>query len=61
MSDFTEDNKVMKNLDPVIKFIEESEKFKSTEKYKEMPLDLRDFFNEEIGRFKMLVDLESLQ
>jgi predicted nucleic acid-binding Zn-ribbon protein len=36
----------------ILKFVKEAEEFKKCQKYAEMPLDLRDFFNEELGRFK---------
>ena len=47
----------MKDLEQIIIFIKEAEKFKDSERYKDMPNDMRDFFNEELGRYKMLIEL----
>lgn len=40
----------------VTRFIKEANEFKKESKYQEMPNDLRDFFNEEIGRFKLILE-----
>lgn len=50
---------VMEGLEQVKKFIQEAEKFKTTEKYQTMPSEQRDFFNEELGRFKLMVELDN--
>jgi hypothetical protein len=47
----------MNDLQQVKIFIKQSEEFKTSEMYKTMPNDQRDFFNEELGRFKLLVEL----
>ncbi len=44
-------------INPILQFIQEAEKFKKTDKYQEMPSNLRDYFNEEIGRFKLMLEL----
>lgn len=49
----------MEDLQHVIILIEEAEKFKETDKYKDMTPEIRDFFNEELGRFKLLVELNT--
>lgn len=49
----------MEELSEVKRFIEQAEKFKATEKYQSMPNEHRDFFNEEIGRFKLMVELDN--
>jgi len=41
----------------IFDFITQAEEFKKTDKYKEIPDHLRDFFNEEIGRFKVIKEL----
>jgi len=48
-----------KNLIPentVSKFLNKAYEFKKTEEYEKMPLNLRDFFNQEIGRFEYIRD-----
>lgn len=49
----------MEDLQQVKILIQEAEKFKQTKKYKDMPLEQRDFFNEELGRFKLMVELNN--
>lgn len=49
----------MENLHQIKIFIKKAEKFKLCEKYKEMTPETRDFFNEELGRFKLLVELNN--
>ncbi len=44
-------------INPIIKFIEDIETFKKSPKYQTMPSELRDFLNEEIGRFKMVSEI----
>jgi len=50
----------MDNLSEINKFVEEAEKFKQTETYQSMPIDKRDFFNEELGRFKLILEMNFL-
>jgi uncharacterized Zn ribbon protein len=47
-------------MEKILKFLKESEEFKKTDKYESMPLDMRDFFNQEIGRFKMVLEIQNL-
>ncbi len=41
----------------ISRFLKEADEFKKTSEYETMPLDKRDFFNEEIGRFSLLLEL----
>ncbi len=50
-NDHNEDEKNITN------FLEYAEEFKKDPKYQEMPLDMRDFFNEEIGSFKYALEI----
>ena len=50
----------MEDLHQIKIFVQEAEKFKLCERYKTMPEQHRDFFNEELGRFKMLVELNEI-
>jgi hypothetical protein len=45
------DEKVLKD------FIEYAEEFKKCTEYQNMPMDERDFFNEEIGSFKYALEI----
>lgn len=38
-------------------FIEKAEAFKKDPRYQEMPPEIRDFFNEELGRFKYHLEI----
>ena len=38
-------------------FIEEAERFKKDPKYQTMSPEIRDFFNEELGRFKFALEI----
>ncbi len=44
-------------MNEIEKFIQEAEKFKKDPKYQTMPLEIRDFFNEELGRFKFALEI----
>lgn len=44
-------------MEEIFDFITQAEEFKKTDKYQEMPDYLRDYFNEEIGRFKGIKEL----
>jgi len=44
-------------INAVKDFIEKAEKFKKDPQYQTMPLELRDFFNEELGRFKLALEI----
>lgn len=45
----------------ISKFIEDAEEFKKSSKYDSMPSDLRDFFNEELGKFKLFLDILKIE
>lgn len=45
----------------ITEFIGKSEDFKKDPIYQTIPLELRDFFNEEIGKFKMFLELEKIK
>ena len=48
-------------MEEIQKFIEETEEFKKDPRYETMPAHLRDWLNEELGRFKAYLDLHALK
>lgn len=48
-------------MNPINEFIVKAEDFKKDPKYQTMPPELRDFFNEEIGKFKMFLELNKFE
>jgi len=51
MSNYTLDEKTIKD------FLDHAEEFKKDPKYETMPAETRDFFNEEIGKFKYSLEI----
>ncbi len=48
-------------MNPILEFIGKAEEFKKDPIYQTMPGDLRDFFNEELVKFKLFLELQDLE
>jgi hypothetical protein len=51
----------VEKTDPLSQFLEMAEVWKKDPTYQTMPLGLRDFFNQEIGRMSALIEIATLK